>query len=138
MADYKELLSGTFSNLVDKVKDSGVVDVYAQGANRAKAYGQIAKLTLAVNSDHDELSRVYTEIGRLYYEQAKDAPEGYFAPLFEQARRLAADIQDKQAQIRAMKDSVTPGAADPLADDMSAFDDIVSAAERDATAEPKE
>ncbi|MBQ9686829.1 MAG: hypothetical protein IJV41_09865 [Oscillospiraceae bacterium] len=138
MADYKELISGTFSNLMGKVKDSGVVDVYAQGTNRAKAYGQIAKLTLAVNRDHEELSRVYTEIGRLYYEQAKDAPEGYFAPLFEQARKLAAGIQDKQAQIQSMKDSVSVESESSLDGDISAFDDIVSAAERDATATPEE
>ena len=138
MADYKELISGTFSNLMGKVKDSGVVDVYAQGTNRAKAYGQIAKLTLAVNRDHEELSRVYTEIGRLYYEQAKDAPEGYFAPLFEQARKLAAGIQDKLAQIQSMKDSVSVESESSLDGDISAFDDIVSAAERDATATPEE
>ena len=67
MADYKDIFSDTLGKLAGKVKEaadtSGVLDVYAQGANRAKAFGQIAKLTLELNSEHDELNRIYTEIG---------------------------------------------------------------------------
>ena len=84
MADYKDILSGTLGKLADKVKEtassSGVLDVYAQGANRAKAFGQLAKMTLELNGEHEELQRIYTEIGRLYFEQAKDAPEGLLCP----------------------------------------------------------
>ena len=136
MADYKELLGSAFSKVKDKVKDSGVADVYAQGAGRARAFGQIAKLSLALNSDHEELNRVYAEIGRLYYEQAKDAPEGYFTALFSLAGRLAADIRAKRDQMQELKDRY--GAEGKMDDDMSAFDDIVSAAERDATQAPKD
>ena len=49
MADYKNILSGTLGKLADKVRDAadsaGVLDMYAQGANRAKAFGQFTKLT---------------------------------------------------------------------------------------------
>ena len=94
MADYKDRINGTISTLVgkarefaasdtvtgivDKVKsaaeESGVARVYEDGASRTKAYARIAKLTLAVNSAHEELNRVYAEIGKLYYEQAKGSP----------------------------------------------------------------
>ena len=108
MADYKDIITGTLNNIVGKVKevaDSGAIkDIYEHGANRAKSYGQMAKLSLEINGDSEELKRVYAEIGRLYYDQAKDAPEGFFAPLFEQAAALVESINSKQAQIQAMKD----------------------------------
>ena len=155
MADYKDIINGTISTLVGKAKEfaasdtvtglvekvknaaeeSGVAKVYEDGASRTKAYARIAKLTLEVNGAHEELSRVYAEIGKLYYEQAKDAPEGYFTALFSQAGRLAADIRAKRDQMQELKDRY--GAEGKMDDDMSAFDDIVSAAERDATQVPK-
>ena len=107
MADYKDIITGTLNNIVGKVKevaDSGAIkDIYEHGANRAKSYGQMAKLSLEINGDSEELKRVYAEIGHLYYDQAKDAPEGFFAPLFEQAAALIESINSKQAQIQAMK-----------------------------------
>ena len=88
MADYKEL----FGSLVNKAKDvmesTGVTEVYQKGASRTKAYSRIARLTLDTNSQAEELRKVYTEIGRLYFEQARENPEGVFAPLFAQAGKL--------------------------------------------------
>lgn len=126
MASYKDIItetlntvvdkvktsaeSGTISNVVGKVKDaaenSGVRGFYDKGASRAKTYGQIAKLTVSLNSDNEELKRVFCEIGRLYYEQAKDAPEGYFVPLFAQCEAVSAAIEEKQQQIDELKASV--------------------------------
>ncbi|MBO5496526.1 MAG: hypothetical protein J5967_03910 [Oscillospiraceae bacterium] len=139
MADYKELINGTLGTLTKlggKVKDAavstGVTGVYAKGANRARAFGQITKLTLALNGEHEELKRVYAEIGRLYYEQAKAAPEGFFVPLFEQAGRLTDSIRQKQAEIDGLKaDYLEPGEND-VEVEIGDFDDIVSAAEREA------
>ena len=78
MADYKDIIKGTLSSIAGKVKEvaeSGTVrDIYDKGASRAKSYTRIAKLTLEMNGESEELKRVYTEIGKLYYEQAKDAP----------------------------------------------------------------
>ena len=142
MADYKELISGTLgtlSRLGGKVKDvavnTGVTDVYAKGADRAKAFAQITRLTLALNGEHEELKRVYAEIGRLYFEQAKAAPEGFFVPLFEQAGRLTDSIRTKQTEIDNLKaDYLEPGEKD-VEVEFGDFDDIVSAAEREALGE---
>ena len=49
---------------------------------------------------------MYTEIGRLYYEQAKDAPEGFFAPLFAQAEEICGRIAAKEDEINALKADV--------------------------------
>ena len=134
MADYKDIITGTLTNLVGKVKEvaespnvkeavdkvkaaaedtvgkvkeaaegSTVKEVYEQGASRVKSYGRIAKLSLEMNGDYEELKRVYTEIGKLCYDQFKDAPEGFFAPLFAQVEEISARIERSEAEIEAMK-----------------------------------
>ena len=134
MADYKDIITGTISNLMGKVKEvaenpnvkdavdkvkaaaedtvgkvkeaaegSTVKEVYDQGASRVKSYGRIAKLSLEMNGDYEELKRVYTEIGKLCYDQFKDAPEGFFAPLFAQVEEISARIERSEAEIEAMK-----------------------------------
>ena len=134
MAAYKDIITGTLTNLVGKVKEvaespnvkeavdkgkaaaedtvgkvkaaaegSTVKEVCDQGANRVKSYGRIAKLSLEMNGDYEELKRVYTEIGKLCYDQFKDAPEGDFAPLFAQVEEISARIERSEAEIEAMK-----------------------------------
>ncbi len=158
MADYKDIINGTISTLVGKAKEfaasdavtglvdkvksaadeSGVTRVYEEGASRTKAYARIAKFTLEVNGSHEELSRVYAEIGKLYYEQAKDAPEGYFAPLFAQAASLTESILAKEDEVRALKeeiDSAKAARAEQRAAEADAeiadFEQIVDATEND-------
>lgn len=137
MADYKDIITGTISNIMGKVKEvaenpnvkeavdkvkaaaedtvgkvkeaaegSTVKEVYEQGASRVKSYGRIAKLSLEMNGDYEELKRVYTEIGKLCYDQFKDAPEGFFAPLFAQVEEISARIERSEAEIEAMKAEV--------------------------------
>ena len=137
MADYKDIITGTISNIMGKVKEvaespnvkeavdkvkaaaedtvgkvkeaaegSTVKEVCEQGASRVKSYGRIAKLSLEMNGDYEELKRVYTEIGKLCYDQFKDAPEGDFAPLFAQVEEISARIERSEAEIEAMKAEV--------------------------------
>ena len=132
MSDYKSIITGALGNFVGKVKEVAnrdtVRDLYEQGANKAKSYGRIAKLTLEVNSEGENLKRVYTEIGKLYFEQAKDAPEGYFAPLFAQAAEISASIAAKGAEIDELK-----AAMDACSDDVEVeFEEIVDSAEEEA------
>ena len=161
MADYKEMINDTISTLVGKAKEfaasdavtglvdkvksaaeeSGVAKVYEDGASRTKSYACIAKLTLAVNGAHEELNRVYAEVGKLYYEQAKDAPEGYFAPLFAQADALAQGILEKEEEVKALKEAIEAAktaradkAAEELGVDIADFEEIVDATANDGTA----
>ena len=139
MADYKDILSGTFGKVVGRVKEAadstGVLDVYARGTDRAKANGTLAKLSLELNGDYEELNRVYAEIGRLYYEQAKAAPDGFFVPLFEQAGKIGADIREKRAKIDALKERFGDAEHSDIEVEIGDFDDIVSAAEKEAMGE---
>ena len=135
MADYKDILSGTLGKVVNRVKDaaenSGVAGVYAQGAGRARAFGQIAKLSLAINGESEELKRVYAEIGRLYFAEAQNAPEGVFAPLFEQAQKLTAGIRDKQTQISQIRETYGAAEEHDIDVEFGEFDDIVDATAAD-------
>ena len=154
MADYKEIISGTLGSLVGKAKEiagsesvkgvvekikgtaesTGVKDIYVQGADRAKAYGRITKLTLELNGSNTELGRVYAEIGRLYFEQHRNAPEGYFAPLFAQATELTEAIHAKEDEIAALKDGIGAGQDEPdIEVEIADFEQIVNATEADGT-----
>ena len=133
MADYRDMLKSLAAKAKDAADSSGVTGVYARGAERAKAFGQITKLTLDSNRDLEELNRVYAEIGKLYFEQAKDRPEGFFVPLFEQANRLSEAVCARKREIDALKAQYldpAQSAADPGFGD---FDAVVSQAEREAT-----
>ena len=141
MADYKEMLGSLVGkakelagsegvrSAMDKLNASGVAHIYAQGADRAKAYARITKLTLEINGDNSELSRVYAEIGRLYFEQNRLNPEGYFAPLFAQAGKLTESIHAKEDEIAALKAQTANCASEPEPD----FESIVNATEEDGT-----
>lgn len=130
MADYKDIIAGTLNNLFGKAKnavENGTVrEVYDNGINRAKAYGQMIRSTLEVNGETEELKKVYNEIGRLYYEQAKDAPEGYFVPLFARVESLTADILEKQEAVRAMKEKMEEERMFGIEVEFGEFDDVVS------------
>ena len=136
MADYKSIIAGTLNSLASKVKEvaeSGSVrDIYDRGAGRAKAYARIAKLSLELNGENEELKKVYAEIGRLYYEQSKDAPEGFFAPLFAQAEELYAGISARQDEINSLRAEMeSEGSLDDIDVEISEFEEIVSAAEQE-------
>ena len=154
MADFRDIINETIGSItdkarelansegvkstVDKIKDtaenSGVMNVYTQGTERAKIYSRIAKLTLELNGQNTELGRVYTEIGKLYFEQYRDNPEGYFAPLFSQADLLTEAIHAKEDEIDALKASLEAAKTSPdLEVDIADFEEIVNATEADGT-----
>ena len=134
MADYKEL----FGSLVNKAKDvmesSGVAEVYQKGASRTKAYSRIARLTLDLNGQADELRKVYTEIGKLYFEQARDNPQGCFAPLFAQAGKLLDELKAKETELDELKAGLREEKEEKdieveITQEIQDFDQVVNATE---------
>ena len=157
--NYGKILSDSVGNLISKAKEfaesdavtgavervkdaaasTGVLDVYQKGADRAKSFGTATKTTLELNRDHKELERVFAEIGKLCYEQTKDAPEGFFAPLFQQVEELRSSISAKEAEVEAYRaffesSDADAKAAAALHDDIQNFEDIVNRTETDGTA----
>ena len=134
MADYKELFGSLVNKARDVMENSGVTEVYQKGASRTKAYSRIARLTLDTNSQAEELRKVYTEIGRLYFEQARENPEGVFAPLFAQAGKLLDELKAKEEELEELKRSLGAEAEEKdieveITQDIDEFDQVVSATE---------
>ena len=135
MANYKDIITGTLNNLVGKAKEvaeNGTVrNIYEQGSTRAKAYARIAKQGLKVNGDTEELRRVYTEIGKLYYEENRNNPQGFFAPLFQQAEELTERIKTKSDEMEALKAEAAQTAEKDLEVEIGDFEEVVSSTEDD-------
>ena len=133
MADYKDILTGTLKNIAGKVRDaaesSGIKDVYSQGLERTKGYGSIAKLTFEINGQTEELKRVYQEIGKLYYEEHKDAPEGFYAALFSNVDALSASIRAKQEDINSVRAELASASRKDIDVEIGEFDEEVSRTE---------
>ena len=134
MADYKEFLGSLVNKARGVMESSGVTEVYQKGASRTKTYSRIARLTLDTNSQAEELRKVYTEIGRLYFEQARENPEGVFAPLFAQAGKLLDELKAKEEELEELKRSLGAEAEEKdieveITQDIDEFDQVVSATE---------
>ena len=140
MADYKELLSSLMNRAKIVAEQTGVAGVYQKGVDRTKSYGRMAKLTLDMNNQSEELRKVYTEIGKLYFDQAQDDPQGFFAPLFAQAKQLRQDLLDKQTELESLKESLRESGEEEgieveITETEPDFDSVVDATESEGKGE---
>ena len=131
MSDYKSVIKGTLSSITEKARDlaeSGTVrEVYDKGASRAKTLSRIAKLTLEYNGAGEDLKKAYMEIGKLYYEENCNAPQGFFTPLFEKVKEISGRMDVIDKELSALKEELK--ADEGEGED---FDDVVSKSEDDA------
>ena len=110
MADYGSIIRGTVNAVAKKAKEiteSGAVrDAYDRGSTTAKCYASIAKLNLQINGEVEEQKKLFTEIGKIYYEQNRDTPEGFYVELFEKLREKDDKIDELRAELEAAKKAV--------------------------------
>ena len=147
MSDTMDSILGTLGGLAKKAREVGaqaieavdrdgtVRGTYQKGAERTKAYAKIAKLTLALNSENKEKKKIYTEIGKLYFEQTRGSAGGPFAPLFAQAEAKARKLGELETEIAALRESTAENGGKDIEVEIGAFDDIVSADENQARGE---
>ena len=117
MADMNEIKSKileALSRAADKTRDAA-----GKAADTTKTYARIAKLTMEINGERDTVKKGYIEIGKLYYDTHKDAPEGFFSQLFEEVTLAQEHIAQKQAEIDTLKGAHS---AEPCADAKDAAD----------------
>ena len=119
--DMAEQATGTMRDFADK----------AMGG--ARAGGRIAKLAMEVASEKESLKKTYQEIGRLYYEAAKDAPDGFFIQLFEEVRLGEQSIAEKEAELNELKSSFQK----PFGVDVE-FEFVVGQTEAEAEGAPEQ
>ena len=144
MSETMDKLGGALSGLMKKAKEAvetvdkngAVREAYARGTERTKAYARMAKITLEINGENEELRKIYTEIGKLYYEQAQGSASGFFAPLFAQAGATADKLRALENELRTLRETYVPdGAEKDIEVEIGAFDEVVSADEDAARGE---
>ena len=98
---------------------------------KAKAGGRIAKLTMSIARERDEMKKTFLEIGKLYYDTHKDAPEGFFSQLCEEVALAEKSIAAKEAELAELKADFA-GSKDAEPDVEVEFEEIVDAAAAEA------
>ena len=71
--------------------------------DKAKAKSDEVKLLYKVGTEKKALDIIYTEIGKAYYEESKDAPSESLAALISEATIKIEEIKSLEDQIRAIK-----------------------------------
>ncbi|MCD8321867.1 MAG: hypothetical protein LUC89_03175 [Oscillospiraceae bacterium] len=101
-------------------------------AARTKQLGRAAKLNMDIASEKDAIRRTYEEMGRLYYENHRDAPEGLLAHACQSIDASMAAIAAMEEEIEQLREK---GEETPAED----FQTVVDQTEAEAVSqEPEE
>lgn len=73
------------------------------GVARSRQMAEIAKLRMNNVSEEDAMRRAFTEIGKLYYAEHGDAPDGAYTALCSRISKAQDNIEANLAQIAALK-----------------------------------
>ena len=120
-------------DIAAKAADAGK-DIAAKASEKAKSGTRIAKLSIDVAGEKDNMKKAYLEIGKLYYDTHKDDPEGFFIQLCEEVTLAKSNIEAMEKEIADLRGSADEAEAeDP--DVTVEFESIVSGDE--AAAEPE-
>lgn len=73
------------------------------GVSKAKELTEIGKLKVQNVSEQEEIRKAWMALGKLYYEQHKDAPEEGYAPYCAQIAEAQAKIDYNNERIADIK-----------------------------------
>ena len=111
-------------NLFNTLKEKGT-EVASVAADKTKDAARIARLTVDMGTEKENLKKAYLELGKAFYEEKKDFAEGLFAQLCEEVTAVTARIGAMQREIDGLKDGFKPA---PEPD----FEEVVASAEDEA------
>lgn len=100
--DLKEKVGEFASTAAEKAKV-----IASATADQTKRLARITKLNIEISSEKENIKKSYIELGKLYYETHKDAPEGFFQQLCEEVTAAHAVIAEKEAEIETLKATVS-------------------------------
>ena len=112
-----------FSNL----KEKGAA-VAGTAADKTKDAARIAKLTVDMGTEKENMKKAYLELGKAYYEEHKDSADGLFAQLCEEITAVAGRIDAMQSELDTLKGGFRPA---PVPD----FEEVVAGEEADIIVE---
>lgn len=131
MKDFSEIKNVVLSS-IGKAADAGK-GLANKAADKAKSGARIAKLTVEIAGEKENMKKAYMEIGKLYYDTHKDDPEGFFIQLCDEVALAQKNIAEKEAEIDELKLAEESG-AEAEAD----FERVVEEAEAEAGDEDEE
>ena len=131
----KDKLLSAIGQGVDATRDlagkaaGATKDFAGKAADKAKAGGRIAKLTVEIAKEKEDMKKTYLEIGKLYYDTHKDNPEGFFLQLCEEIALAEKTVAAKEAELEELK----AGFNAPEQPDVEVeFEEVVGEAEAEA------
>lgn len=89
-------------------ENENVRNLYERGAGKAKRFGSNAKTAFEANGINEELKKAYMEIGKLFYEETKDAPEEFYEPLFRKVSNLNETLDELNRKLYAEEQDPEP------------------------------
>jgi hypothetical protein len=101
MADYSEIKDSVF-NALGTAADL-TRDLVGKAADKTKDVAKLAKLNMELSSEKETVQKAYLEIGKLYYETHKSAPEGFFVQLCDEITLANQHIGKLNADIDSIK-----------------------------------
>lgn len=108
-SDLKNKLLSSIGKAADAGKDlaskaaDAAGDLASNVADKAKAGSRIAKLSVEIATEKENMKKAYLEMGKLYYDTHKDAPEGFFIQLCDEITLARNNISAKEAEIEQLK-----------------------------------
>ena len=140
MSDYNDLiksLKAAAGGFADIAKDlAGAAgdkarDLAGGAGEKAKALARLAKLSMELNTERDNLNDAYAEVGKLYFETAdKTNPGEMYVRAFDRVMLSLAAIERMETELTELRASLNEGAGED-----ADFEDIVTAAEAEAAGE---
>ena len=79
------------------------VEAYKLAEERTKALRRSAKLNADISREKTQIRRMYSEIGRMYYEQRKNNPEENFAQTVTEVTAAYEHIAAMKKEIEELK-----------------------------------
>lgn len=123
MAEYdafKESLKATFSGVADMAKN-----FVSNAGDKAKALSRMAKLSIDINAEKENTKRVFSEIGKLYYETNRGNPGDFFVQLFDEISLASDHIAAMETELAELKSSLGEPMCDPIVDPSAGFEETV-------------
>ena len=120
-------IKGIFNSVVDAVSEKGK-EYAGTAAEKTKAAGRLAKLTMELAGEKESLKSAYAAIGQTYFENNRQGAEGLLAQLCEEAETVMERIAAMEAEIAQLK----AGFSTEEKDVDVTFEEIVEETEKEA------
>ena len=120
-------IKGIINSVVDAVSEKGK-EYAGTAAEKTKAAGRLAKLTMELAGEKESLKSAYAAIGQTYFENNRQGAEGLLAQLCEEAETVMERIAAMEAEIAQLK----AGFSSEEKDVDVTFEEIVEETEKEA------